>query len=220
MSNKFSKLRAVLPNYPDEAFERLASFAQTVTLLKDASLFAPGDSCKQAFILVSGVARVEVISEAGREVILYRVEPGQTCLMTTACLSSETNYSAYGITETEVEAVILSKSDFLTLIGRCPVFRNFILGSYGSRFADFMVFVEEMLLQRVDVRLAKYLLQNRDSDDCLKQTHQHIATELGSAREVISRVLKEFENKGYVRLMRGKIEVVKAAGLNEMIRSV
>ncbi len=216
MNDKFKTLRAVLPNYPDVAFERLVSLAQPITLPKDASLFAPGDSCKQAFILVSGVARVEVVSKAGREVILYRVEPGQTCLMTTACLSSDTNYSAYGITETEVEAMILSKPDFLTLIDRCPVFRQFILGSYGARFAEFMVFVEEMLLQRVDVRLARHLLQHRGEDGTLKQTHQHIATELGSAREVISRVLKEFENKGYVKLSRGKIEVVSAGGLAQL----
>ncbi len=216
MSNKFEALHAVLPNYPDDAFERLASLVQPVTLPKDASLFAPGDSCKQAFILVSGVARVEVVSEAGREVILYRVEPGQTCLMTTACLSSDANYSAYGITETEVEAVILSKPDFLALIGRCPIFRNFILGSYGARFAEFMVFVEEMLLQRVDVRLARYLLQHRGEGGAIKQTHQHIATELGSAREVISRVLKEFEHKGYVKLSRGKIDVENAGGLSAL----
>jgi len=214
MTDKLAKLRSVLPNYPDDAFERLAGLAHPVTLPKDASLFAPGDSCKQAFILVSGVARVEVVSEAGREVILYRVEPGQTCLMTTACLSSDTNYSAYGITETEVEAVVLSKPDFLALIDRCPVFRQFILGSYGARFAEFMVFVEEMLLQRVDVRLARHLLQHRDNGGALKQTHQHIATELGSAREVISRVLKEFEHKGYVKLSRGKINVVNAGGLS------
>ena len=71
-----------------------------------------------------------------------------------------------------------------------------------------MVFVEEMLLP------------NRDDNDCIKQTHQHIAIELGSAREVISRVLKEFENKGYVHLVRGKIEVVKVTGLSEIMRSV
>ncbi len=211
------KLRQVLDDYPDEAFNRLATLVQPVNLPKNASLFAPGDSCRQAFILVSGKARVEVIAENGREVILYRVKPGQTCLMTTACLTSDASYSAHGITETEVEAVILTKAEFLALLGRCPVFRNFILGSYGSRFAEFMTFVEDMLLQRVDVRLAKYLLQHRDENDMIKQTHQQIATELGSAREVISRVLKEFERKGFVVLRRGRIEVANAGKLAGLV---
>ncbi len=113
-----------------------------------------------------------------------------TCLMTTACLSSDTNYSAYGVTETEVEAVILSKADFLVLLRKCPVFRQFVLGSYGKRFADLMIFIEGILLQRLDVRLAKHLLQNRDNAGQIKQTHQQTVTEPGSAREVISRVLK------------------------------
>ncbi len=216
MKKYLEQLRTVLPEYPDDAFERLAQLVQPITLPKNANLFSPGDSCKQAFIVMSGTARVEVVSDTGREVILYRVEPGQTCLMTTACLSSDTSYSAYGITETAVDAVVLGKAEFLTLIGRCPVFRQFILGSYGARFAEFMVFVEDMLLQRVDVRLAKFLLQNRDGSGAIKQTHQHIATELGSAREVISRLLKEFERKGYVVLHRGRIEVVKAGALAEL----
>ncbi len=213
MNKQLENLRAVLPDYPDDAFERLVQFAQPVSMPKDASLFSPGDSCRQAFIMVKGSARVEVVSESGREVILYKVEPGQTCLMTTACLSSDNDYSAHGITETEVEAVVLAKPDFLTLLGKCPVFRKYILGSYGERFADFMTFVEDVLLQRVDVRLAKYLLQKRDGQNMIQQTHQTIATELGSAREVISRVLKEFERKDYVKLRRGRIELVNPGGL-------
>lgn len=213
INKQLDHLREVLVDYPDDAFEQLAQFAQPITLPKDTSLFSPGDSCKQAFIMVSGTARVEVVSEAGREVVLYKVEPGQTCLMTTACLSSDAEYSAHGITETEVEAVILSKPDFITLLGKCPVFRRYILSSYGERFADFMTFVEEVLLQRVDVRLAKHLLQNRDDQGVVKQTHQTIATELGTAREVISRVLKEFEHKGYVKLKRSRIELVNPGAL-------
>jgi CRP/FNR family transcriptional regulator len=166
--------------------------------------------------MVSGSARVEVVSESGREVVLYKVEPGQTCLMTTACLSSDMDYSAHGVTESEVEAVILSKQDFMTLLGHCPVFRKYILGSYGERFADFMTFVEDVLLQRVDVRLAKHLLQNRDDENIVKQTHQTIATELGTAREVISRVLKEFERKKFVKLQRGRIELTNPGGLSNI----
>ncbi len=205
MNEKLDGLQKTLGDYPDDAFERLAGFARPVTLPKGARLFAPGDSCRQAFIVLSGSARVEIIAESGREVVLYKVGPGQTCLMTTACLSSDTNYSAHGVTETEVEAVVLSKTDFHILLGKCPVFRRFILGSYGERFADFMIFVEDVLLQRFDVRLAKYLLQNRDDAGQIIQTHQQIATELGSAREVISRVLR-----------RGRIEVVNSGGLSEL----
>ncbi len=207
-------LRPLMRGYSDDAFERLAALSQLATLPSNTLLFAPGETCKQAFIVVSGNARVEVVADSGREVILYRVQPGETCLMTTACLSSDKNYSAYGITETEVEAVIIPRAAFLSLLGNCEEFRGFIFGSYGNRFADIMVFIEEVLFQRLDKRLAAFLLKHAGADGMVENTHQAIATELGSAREVLSRELKSFERSGLVRLHRGRVEVIDRGRLS------
>ncbi len=168
-------------------------------------LFGRGSPCNQFVLVLSGVVRVQTVSPSGREITLYRVGPGEACVMTTACLLAGVAYAAQGVAETPCALLILSRPAFELQLAGSETFRRFVFGAFGTRLVDLMTLFEEVTFERMDVRLADYLLQS--GADELDITHQAIATELGSAREVISRHLKEFERRGWVSLLRGRVRV-------------
>jgi len=160
-----------------------------------------------------------MVAENGREIVLYRVSGGETCVMTTACLLAHENYGAEGMAETDITAVAISNTTFRTLLGASERFRDFVFSAYGERLADLMVLVEEVAFRRLDLRLADFLVKNQNGGT-IETTHQALAVELGSVREVVSRVLKEFERRGWVKLARGRIEVMNDGGLLGYIDSL
>lgn len=171
------------------------------------TVFSSGDTCENYLLVTQGSVRVQMVSENGREIVLYRVEQGQTCIMTTSCLMTSDVYAAQAITENEVSALILPSATFRQLINMSPIFRGFVFSSYGTRLSDLLMLVDEVAFHRIDVRLARFLKHRHQPSQPLLMTHQDVATELGSAREVISRQLKDFENRGWVKLSRGRIEI-------------
>jgi len=140
--------------------------------------------------------------------VLYRVEDGQTCMLTTSCLIGSEPYPAEGIAETTVKLAMLPAPAFERAISNSPEFRRFVLASIGRRIGDLMMLVEDVAFGRMDVRLAKLILRrSAETKGVLNLTHQDLATELGTAREVVSRLLKDFERKDWVSLSRGQIKV-------------
>jgi len=135
------------------------------------------------------------------------VEEGHSCLLTTICLMGAQKYPAEGIAETDSELAILPLGAFEHALTASNGFRQFVMGSIGSRICDLMQLVEDVAFRRMDARLARLLLKQTGQQNELDCTHQQLAFELGSAREVVSRLLKDFERKGWVRLSRGKIEL-------------
>lgn len=170
-------------------------------------LFGPGDPSESFLIPLKGAVRVEHMGESGRSVVLYRVAPGQSCVMTTSCLLSGAPYEAYGYAEGDVEAVALPATAFRDLIEREPAFRDLALGVFSQRIIELVEVIDELLLHRVDLRLAAWLAERAPADGVIAATHQVIAAELGTAREVVSRILKEFERRGWLRLARGEIRL-------------
>lgn len=179
-------------------------------------LFDEGSRCEAYLLVLEGSVRVQKVSDSGREIVLYRVEPGQTCVLTTSCLMANTDYNAEGIAETEIHALALSATAFQSLLATSARFREFVFSAYATRIGDLLLLIEEVAFGRMDQRLAQWLLARRDGAGQVSGTHQDVAMELGSAREVISRQLKEFERRGWVRLHRGRIEVVDASGLENL----
>ncbi|MGI9336191.1 MAG: Crp/Fnr family transcriptional regulator [Gammaproteobacteria bacterium] len=194
----------------------LTRTARVVSLPAGARAFAAGAPCEHYLLLISGTVRVQQVSVSGREIVLYRVEGGESCILTTACLLAVRPYAAEGVTETPVEAVLLPRTTFERLMDRSAVFRRFVFSSYAHRLADLLVLVEEVAFGRLDVRLARCLLERGDSRGRVGLTHQALAVELGSAREVVSRQLKEFERQGWVRRERGEIEIVDTSSLEAL----
>jgi CRP/FNR family transcriptional regulator len=194
----------------------LEAASRTAAIPAGTVLFQDGSECSNYVLVLEGSIRVQKVSEGGREIVLYRVESGQSCVLTTNCLIAREDYSAEGIAETEVKALILPSATFRTLLGKSEAFRDFVFSAYASRIADLLMLIEEVAFGRIDVRLGGWLRQHADAKGEIRATHQDIATELGTAREVVSRQLKEFERRGWVALHRGRVDVKDRDGLGSL----
>ena len=190
--------------------------AQLVSLPAGTTVFAPGMAAESFLLVLEGTVRVQQVSAGGREIVLYRVTGGESCIMTTACLLSQDTYNAEGVTETPVEAVAVPKSAFDELMARSAEFRQFVFGNYSNRITDLLHVVEEVAFERIDKRLAQKLLERADPEGRLNATHQDLAVELGTAREVVSRHLKEFQRRGWLALTRGQIGLDDCAALQRL----
>jgi len=182
--------------------------ARVMTLPEGTTLFRDGDPCRNYLLVVHGSVRVQKISESGKEIVLYRVEAGQSCVLTTSCLLAEDSYLAEAVTETEVTAVAIPARHFHHALSHSAPFRKFIFHSYGRRIATLMALVEALAFERMDTRLARRLLDKRGDPGEISVTHHELAADLGTAREVISRLLKDFEHRGWIRLYRGRSEIL------------
>lgn len=216
MAHMNQEISASFPQFarldPDAA-RLLEAAARMVTIPAGTILFQDGSECSAYVLVVDGSIRVQKVSEGGREIVLYRVEGGQSCVLTTNCLIAREDYAAEGIAETEVKALVLPAATFRALLGKSEDFRDSVFAAYASRIADLLMLIEEVAFGRIDVRLAGWLRSRADSQAEIRATHQDIATELGTAREVISRQLKEFERRGWVALHRGRIQLKDRDGL-------
>ena len=196
-----------------ETRHTLAAEAPSVALPAGTVVFRPGSPCERFLFVLDGSVRVQMIGESGREIVLYRVAGGDSCVLTTACLLAHEPYPAEGVAETAVRARVLPAAGFERLMGMDAAFRRFVFAAYGSRIAGLLALVQEVAFRRVDLRLARLLLAHGPE---VAMTHERLATELGTAREVVSRQLKEFERRGLVRLGRGGLAVVDAAALGNL----
>ncbi len=190
--------------------------ARLLQLDTGTTVFEPGAPCNNFLLLFAGTVRVHMTTRTGREIVLYRIARGESCILTTSCLMADETYQAAAITESPTQALALPKSVFNRILNECETFRRFVLASYGSRFYDLMVLIQEIAFSNMHKRLAQFLV-DRNCDGILQMTHQAIAVELGSAREVVSRLLKEFERKGWIDLARGRIVLADAAALRAFL---
>lgn len=192
---------------PAEDRRLLSERAMQVALPAGTTIFAPGVDAESFILVLDGTVRVQQVSPNGREIVLYRVTGGETCIMTTACLLSGEAVSAEGVAETDVDAVALPKAAFEEAIARSPGFRRLVFSDYSHRISDLMHVVEEVAFERLDKRLAQRLLDLAGPDGAVSATHQDLATELGTAREVVGRQLKELERRGWLDRARGRIKL-------------
>ncbi len=202
---------------PDLAL--LQAGAQSISAPAGTVLFQPGDACSDYLFVVAGSVRVHQNSESGREIVLYRVGAGQTCILTTACLLGNTDYAAAGMVEEEVSAIVLRGKSFRALMESSEVFRSFIFSVWATRLSGLMQRVEEVAFGHVDTRLAQCLLERMNDAGEVTLSHRELAVELGTAREVVSRQLKEFERSGWLRLRRRRIDLIEPAPLRELLRA-
>ena len=197
----------------DPTLRRIMATARTITVPAATRIFSPGNPCQNYLLVIDGSVRVQLVAENGREVLLYRVHGGQSCILTTSCLLGADRYPAEGIAETQVTALALPQSAFNEGLDHCPVFRRFVFNNLGQRFATVVARMEAVAFHSIDTRLADALLKRCDRQTHTAVTHQELALELGTAREVISRHLKRFETRGWVRLSRGVITLTDTDAL-------
>ena len=191
----------------------LAERSVEIALRAGDKIFEPGHPPLHYLILLEGVVRVQQASEGGREIVLYRISAGESCSLTTVCLLSRENYSAEAVVEQPGRAVAVPRETFDHCLERSKPFRQFAFQGFGNRITSLFRLLEDVAFTRVDVRLAEKLLSLADGDGEIRATHQQLASELGSAREVITRHLQAFQRKGWVNLARGKITITHRAAL-------
>lgn len=173
-----------------------------------------GDECSHLALLISGRVRVYKLAENGKEITLYRIKPGDSCVLTASCIMSEVNFPALAVAETDLEAVLVPAMWVRSWMGTSEVWRRLVFGLISKRLADVISVLENVAFQRMDVRIAAYLLgQPRSRRDEVETTHQIVAAELGTSREVVSRILKDFEAKGLIYRSRGMIRILNLAAL-------
>ena len=212
-------LAAAAPGWPAALRRAVADRAARLQAPDGAQLFGPGDPCNSFLIPLSGTVRVEHVGSGGRSIVLYRVGPGESCVMTTSCLLTGHPYEAYGLAEGAVDALALTSAQFGALIDSDPAFRARAFGAFAGRMLDLVTVIDALLLHRVDLRLAGWLAGRAPAGGAIRATHQGIASELGTAREVVSRVLKDFEHRGWVGGARGSVEVRDPAALRRFAGS-
>lgn len=185
-----------------------SAFVMHIPAGKD--VFVEGDDVEAIALLISGVVRVYKISETGREITLYRFGLGQSCILTANAILSRESFPALATVEQDAEAVMIPAATFQAWVQRYDVWRNFVYNLLSQRLVSMMEIVDEVAFRRMDSRVASLLLSRCQSENPIRITHQEIAAELGSSREVISRILEDFAAHQAVRSARGTIEVINA----------
>lgn len=201
---------------PRAVRDRLLHSARITRYPVGKRVFGPNNIPDSLMFLVEGTIRVSQTSDSGRDIVLYRVEAGESCVLTTACMLAEEAYNAEGFAETDVVTVILPRISFDHLVAEEPEFRSFVFAAYSRRLIDLLRVVDDVAFGRIDVRLAERLLILAQDYKEISATHQKLASELGTAREVISRVLQDFAKRGLISQTRGRIALTDRAGLADI----
>jgi CRP/FNR family transcriptional regulator len=201
---------------PENIVQKLRVGSRLVELAPGSRVFGPGTAPENYLLLLQGVVRVQQVSEGGREIVLYRVTAGDSCALTTACLMGYDNYLAEAIVEERCCAVAIPRDLFDELISQSPAFRQFVFAAFSQRITDLFRLIQDVAFERMDIQLAERLIELSGDADELVTTHQQLAAELGSAREVISRQIGEFQRRGWVQSHRGKIRFLDKAAIKKL----
>lgn len=196
--------------------EHLATACDAVRFAELASgevAYHQGWECPNYVMCVEGKTRVFKSSGLGREILIYRVGAGETCVLTTSCLMTGGTFPAESVAETPALLACLPAKTFHHLMMASLPFRRFVLDDYARLLNSMISLIDEVTFNSLDERLARRLLAEADAQGTVRKTHQQLALDLGSVREVVSRYLGEWERAGWIRTTRGRIEILSQADL-------
>ena len=215
---QLKRVSQALPVLKDATSQLVREFQQVAFLTRIPAghdVFLEGDSIDAIALLISGVVRVYKIGETGREITLYRFGYGESCILTANAILSQKSFPAIATVESDAEAVMIPADVFRDWVRRYDAWREFVFQLLSDRLSTVMAVVDQVVFQRMDRRVASLLLDQSKVRNPISITHQEIASELGSSREVISRILEDFSQKGVVEVGRGTVEVLDFEGLTE-----
>lgn len=202
----FLKIFPYFRNAPEALVDNILSSSKYASAPENLILKEEGAEVSEFVLLLSGEKRVYKASGIGRELTLYEMGPGDICVLNASCLLANTRLPANAASLTKVEFLLMPSSDFLDIMTRYMEMRSFVFSRISDSFVSIMSLIAEVTFGKMDERLSDYLTEK--SENCrLSTTHQKIADDLGTSREVVSRLLKEFERQGMVRLSRNYIEL-------------
>jgi len=206
--SEFNKIFPRLSNSEASLVKELMAASRVQEVPAGSRLYAEGDACAGIAFVLEGEIRVYKIGASGREITLYEIGQGETCILNASCILSGTSYPANAMTLTPARILLIPSIVFRRLIHEHEELREFVFTLLSQRLSSVMELVEEVAFGRMDGRLMDYL-EEKSSDNKLEATHQKIANDLGTSREVVSRLLKDFERKGQVKLGRNEITLLK-----------
>lgn len=187
--------------------ERIVAAGQEVSLQRGFQIYRRGDACRGISFVLDGQARVYRVAESGREITLYEVFPGETCILNAACILGKQRYPADAVVSRPVRAFVVPSDFFREQLQHSGVLQRYVFELLSLRMTELMELVDEVAFRRMDERLADYL-EEKSSNGLLEATHQAIAADLGTSREVVTRILRDMEQRGEVKLGRGSIELI------------
>jgi CRP/FNR family transcriptional regulator len=205
----------VLRELPPVLLRKVEETARPVQAPAGQRLFGDGSPCTHYPLLIEGIIRASKSSPEGHEILLYRLNPGESCVMTVVALLGETSYSAIGTAETELSLFDVPRRVFLEMVLKAPAFRAFVFKTLSQRMTHLMALIDDVAFRRVHQRLASRLLLHPQP---ITATHQMLADELGTTREVVSRSLEAFQQSGMLRLGRKRIEILDRIALDRVHR--
>lgn len=197
---------------PEDLEEALRA-AHVRRVAKGSTPFSTNSPCMGFSMLLSGSIRVVKLGGNGREVELYRLQPGGSCLISSSCMLGKANYSATAVAQTDLMMLTIQPSTFKQLLARNEAFREFVFSQFSQRLADLMLLVDAIAFQKLDQRLAVLLLEEAPE---LKTSHARLADRLGTVRDIVGRLLKNFEQRELVALSRERIRVLNVEALREV----
>lgn len=207
-----------LKTITDPVWLAVSHAARVVSIPAHTPIFHAGEPCINYLLVLAGSVNVQKVTDDGHEITLYHMHPGHSCELTTACLLSGGCYHAEAMTITAVQAVLIPQNSFMRALNSSDGFRNFIYSSIDSGMNELATLVEEVAFEPMGQRLAQHLLDSALSTHLVKTTHYDLAVELGTAREVVSRLLKKFERQGWVKLHRGEVEIIERNQLCTLVK--
>jgi CRP/FNR family transcriptional regulator len=207
-------------NRADSKFTKIFfNEAQYVELPSGASICEQGQNCAHLALIIEGTGRVYKSSPSGREVTLYRINAGESCVLTASCIMNQDSFPATAETETAVRALLISPVNVKQWFCQDSKWQSFIFSLLSHRLADIISVVEEVAFKRIDVRLAEQFVKSlKQGHLTLNKTHAELAADVGSSREVVSRILRDFSQRQLINSGRGIIEIVDPLALEDLSR--
>jgi len=223
MTSKLEQeLEEMLPFWNKLQNEQKAMLSQRAidkNYLTGTILHAGSEDCVGLFLIRSGRIRAYIVTEEGKEITLFRLVEKELCIFSASCMMRNISFDIWISAETDVETILIPSSLYSQISEKNIAVANFTNEVVSSRMSDVMWVLEEMLVKSFDKRLAHFLIIQSDLEktDTLKITHEQIANHLGSAREVVTRMMKYFSEEGFIVLKRGIVKIIDKQGLKKLI---
>lgn len=209
-----------LTRLPGDLMAVLVKQSAVLQMPAGTRIYGPGQAPENYLLLLEGSIKVQQVSESGREIVLYRLSAGESCALTTACLMGYDAYPAEALTETDVRGVAIPRATFDDLIARSADFRRFVFTAFSMRVTGLFRIIDQIAFSRMDIRLAQKLVELSQGQALVTVTQQQLASELGTAREVVNRLLAEFHRRGWIEPGRGVLTITGRAPLEGLAREL
>ena len=215
-----NRMIELLPFLNEDSFKEVDEFFNTSIyqkIPKNKIISVEGSACNYFSFLLKGIIKVYKTGESGREITLYRIYEGGSCILTASCILTNKSFPAIAVTEENSEVLSLPAGLFKNWVNKYTFWQQYVFDLVSERLDNVMTIIEEIAFKQVDKRVAERLYKLlKDKTSKIQLTHQELASDIGTSREVVSRILKDFEENGILALSRGFIKILNIEALKNL----